>query len=272
MLHVEILPLAHVFPLDGEAADGVLQTARPGNHPERHLEAAGGGEEGDVVLHLGRELVHETSFHHQGMVGLHAEERQQVHGKVRADDGRIRGRPEAVLGQTAEHLESEGATRKMEGEASARKGVVEAQFPVLPGAEDEAAAQLLEEGSGRDLHPIGVPSCVQARKAGAFEFGGITRQRMGVILRLQAGRKAAMGVIQLHVVVGAPRMLGGADDAVVQVVDGIGLHAAGHASPFLRLKGHRKESHPQKEGPESGDYWPAHFFTWASSSCSSPGR
>jgi hypothetical protein len=146
----------------------------------------------------------------------------------------------------------------MEGEASAHEGVVQAQFPVLPRAEEKAAAQLFEERTRRRFQPVAVPGGVQARETGALEFGGIAGERLRIILRLQAGGKAAVRIVQLDIVIGAPRMLGTADDAVVHIIDGVRLQAPGDMAFILRHQGGRETSCAQQD---RNDYLPAHFFT-----------
>ena len=201
-----------------------------------------------------------------------AEKGQQVDGQIRSGDGRSLPGPQAVLGQTAQNLEGKAPVRGMESEAAAHEGVVQAQFPVLPGTEEKAAAQLLEEGTRRRLQPVAVPGGVEAREAGALELGGIAGERLRIILRLQARGETAQRIVQLEIVIGTPGMFRGADDAVVQIIDGVRLHAAGDGSPVLRPQGSREASRTQQDQEGRFDYLPAHFFTWESSSCSSPGR
>ena len=254
MFRIEILSFAHIFALEGESPVGILEPAGPGKPRGRDGKAAGGSQEGDVVLHAGGELVHDAPLHHDRMLRLAAEEGQQVQRQVAAHEGRPPRRPEAVLGQAAEELHRQPAVRGMEGEAAAGEGVVQAQFPVLPGAEEQSAPQLVEEGAGRCFDEAAVPGQIQAREACALQLGGVASQGLRIPLRLQSGPEAAGRIVQLEIIVGAPGMLGRADDSVLQVVDGVRFQAPGHAAALLRAQSGRKE------GRQEQDKKPAVYF------------
>ena len=142
----------------------------------------------------------------------------------------------------------------MEGDAAAGEGVVQAQFPVLPGAEEQSAPQLFEEGAGRRFDEAAVPGQIQACEACTLQFGGIAGQGLRIPLRLQSGPEAAGRIVQLEIVVGAPGVLGRADDGVLQIVDGVRFQAAGHAAALLRTQSGRDE------GQQEQDKKPAVYF------------
>ena len=182
------------------------------------------------------------------------EERQQVQRQVAAGDRRVRGGPEPVLGRSPEHFHGEPPVRGMEGDAAAHEGIVQAQFPVLPGTQQQAAAHLLEEGTGRRFDEAAVPGQIQAREACALQLGGVAGQGLRIPFRLQSGPEAAGRIVQLEIVVGAPGMLGRADDSVLQVVDGVRFQAPGHAAALLRAQSGRNE------GRQEQDKKPAVYF------------
>ena len=158
----------------------------------------------------------------------------------------------------------------MEGDTSAGQRIVQAQLAVLPGAEEQSAAQLLEEGAGRRLGEAAVPGQIQAREARPLQLGGIAGEGVRIPLRLQPRPEGAGRIVQLEIVVGAPGMTGRSDHGVVQVIDGVRFQASGHASGSLRAQGGREERQQEKDDPYL--YFPKHWRTWFNNSCSSPGR
>ena len=168
------------------------------------------------------------------MVGiLLAEKRQEIQGEVATRHGRLRRGPKAILGHAAQDLGREAAVPRMEGDAAARQGIVKTQFTVLPGTEDEAAAQLFEERAGPHLQEIGIQGGIQARKAEAFQFGRVAGQGFRIILGLEPGGEKALQIVQFQIVVGTPGMGRGPDDVVIQIVDGVRFQAAGELPPVL---------------------------------------
>ena len=185
---------------------------------------------------LGLEFVDDASFKHD-IHPVHVQQPRQGERKVSAGDHGVGVLPD--IAHTAVEPPDIQEVSEVVCGAYSLKGVVDTEFAVLVGPEQQPAAELLVETADPDVPAVGCESYIEV--VGQEILSGespaeVAGESGKIAFELDSGGEAAFGIVELEVVVGAEAAFGccRSRGGVVEVVGGVGLEAGGEAASVVR--------------------------------------